>query len=500
MVGADPAEARLLAEIDADPDADEPRQVYADLLVERGDPRGELIQLQCAAAQLPEGDDRREELADHADRLRGANPGWDRELTDIPGVSRPRWRRGFVEGVDLEWHHAEAALEEVRRRAPLRDVRFLVTSPVARQAPDLRGLRGLEARARLSREEEADVIGDLLAGSDLSALRELDTGLGYHGAMNVAAAAVGANRTLAGLRSLTVLLSGDGIDHLTRAAHLEHLDRLQLEINGADQDDIAPLATSWIAAALVAVDVPWLMPGYLVPRLERLRWRALPRQGIEMEPEAAAALARHPRLDSLVLEHVTFDPAAVLSPTGPIRELRLVHCVAPEVFVRAIQLERLERLAALGADVDDAQIEVLTAGGHPRLAHLDLDHQPVGDRGLLALANCPALGALRSLRLMATRVTASGLAGLAARPLGARLHRLAFSGRGVTRDGVAALRSGRLDALRELDLDAIDDDTVAALGALREVAPSLRRITGRSAGLSEGGRAELLQRFAARLR
>ena len=42
-------EAMLRAAIIADPDADEPRLVYADWLMERGDVRGELIRLQCAA-------------------------------------------------------------------------------------------------------------------------------------------------------------------------------------------------------------------------------------------------------------------------------------------------------------------------------------------------------------------------------------------------------------------------------------------------------------------
>lgn len=47
VAGAD-AEATLRAAIIADPDADEPRLVYADWLMERGDVRGELIRLQCA--------------------------------------------------------------------------------------------------------------------------------------------------------------------------------------------------------------------------------------------------------------------------------------------------------------------------------------------------------------------------------------------------------------------------------------------------------------------
>ena len=42
--------ASLLAEVLADPESDAARQVYADELLTRGDPRGELIQLDFALA------------------------------------------------------------------------------------------------------------------------------------------------------------------------------------------------------------------------------------------------------------------------------------------------------------------------------------------------------------------------------------------------------------------------------------------------------------------
>ena len=48
MASDDVVESRLLAAVLADPGSDAPRQVYADWLQERGDPRGELIELQLA--------------------------------------------------------------------------------------------------------------------------------------------------------------------------------------------------------------------------------------------------------------------------------------------------------------------------------------------------------------------------------------------------------------------------------------------------------------------
>jgi uncharacterized protein (TIGR02996 family) len=47
-------ERALLDAIVRDPDADEPRRVYADWLIEEGDPRGEFIQAQCALASADE--------------------------------------------------------------------------------------------------------------------------------------------------------------------------------------------------------------------------------------------------------------------------------------------------------------------------------------------------------------------------------------------------------------------------------------------------------------
>ncbi|HEY0251736.1 MAG TPA: TIGR02996 domain-containing protein, partial [Kofleriaceae bacterium] len=80
-------EQDLLAAIRADPDDDAPRAIYADLLAERGDPRGELIHLQL---ERSEDDDRdlREELL-----LRR----YERQWTQAAGVrgARVSYRRGF---------------------------------------------------------------------------------------------------------------------------------------------------------------------------------------------------------------------------------------------------------------------------------------------------------------------------------------------------------------------------------------------------------------------
>ena len=78
------AEAALLAAIYADPAADAPRAVYADWLLERGDPRGELI-----ALQLHDRDRERVAalIAAHTPRLLGSLARY---------ATHPEFERGFV--------------------------------------------------------------------------------------------------------------------------------------------------------------------------------------------------------------------------------------------------------------------------------------------------------------------------------------------------------------------------------------------------------------------
>ncbi|MFO0740989.1 MAG: TIGR02996 domain-containing protein [Labilithrix sp.] len=81
-----------LAAIRAAPDDDAPRLVYADWLLERGDPRGELIVLQCGPRT--EESRRRE-----AELLREHELQW---LGAVAYVTRTRrWRRGFVVEAEL---------------------------------------------------------------------------------------------------------------------------------------------------------------------------------------------------------------------------------------------------------------------------------------------------------------------------------------------------------------------------------------------------------------
>jgi uncharacterized protein (TIGR02996 family) len=92
---ADPQED-LLQAVWSSPDEDGPRLVYADWLVERGDPRGQFIHLQM----LPSPTSAQKRLAQRL--LREHMPGWLGPL--VPAcAAQARFERGFPAAVTLQW-------------------------------------------------------------------------------------------------------------------------------------------------------------------------------------------------------------------------------------------------------------------------------------------------------------------------------------------------------------------------------------------------------------
>ena len=108
--------AALLADIYANPDDDGPRLVYADLLLERGDPHGELIRLQLERGRAgPVGDRERWLLKQHGKDFLGAlapvlSFGWSYSRTEL--------ERGFVAVADFIGA-GEGSSAAMRRRIEL---------------------------------------------------------------------------------------------------------------------------------------------------------------------------------------------------------------------------------------------------------------------------------------------------------------------------------------------------------------------------------------------
>ena len=135
-------EPEQLAAIAAHPDDDGPRLVYADALLERQDPRGEFIAVQCEAARLPATDPRRNELIVRSTQLLEAHrAAWSPLGLDW------QFERGFPSALQVHvraLRRHEAALTAI---ATLRDleVRFATPAPA-----DLEGLLALPLVRRVS--------------------------------------------------------------------------------------------------------------------------------------------------------------------------------------------------------------------------------------------------------------------------------------------------------------------------------------------------------------
>jgi len=217
----------LLADILANPDDDAPRLVFADWLTERGDPRGELISLQCAAQHATGG-----VLARHVNRasalLERHGEAWVGEIRQI--VRGVELKRGFVASINATGS-VFAKCGALFEQEPIEELR--VIKPSARdlatiaKAPHLAKLRALVMLdpARIETEAHVQALGALLCSPRLSTLRVLELRLAVAGA-----AGPSVRDTLAGLS-------------------LPALEQLKLRVRAIDEAARPPVIVSAIAAA-----------------------------------------------------------------------------------------------------------------------------------------------------------------------------------------------------------------------------------------------------------
>ena len=167
MDADDPTAEALLAEVYADPDADQPRLVYADWCLAHGEPHGELVVLQMArrarAPKLESVVRERELVATHRHR-------WLAQIWDALDQPSPRFERGFLAHVKAGGrYHDRAARPEWSTVTSLelpadRDRALAIAGELARdptRLPVLREIRRapLEALVRLATRTRIEHIG-----------------------------------------------------------------------------------------------------------------------------------------------------------------------------------------------------------------------------------------------------------------------------------------------------------------------------------------------------
>lgn len=120
----DDARARsLLESVLAAPADDAARLVYADHLIERGDPHGELIQVECALATLPATDPRRVELGE---RLRVLRLAVYPRIAPLVEHATFTTRRGFLDTVELDAQAVPRLIGPLLAAHPVRRLAILV--------------------------------------------------------------------------------------------------------------------------------------------------------------------------------------------------------------------------------------------------------------------------------------------------------------------------------------------------------------------------------------
>lgn len=142
-----PEESPLFQEILAHPNDRELRLVFADWLEEQGDPRGELVRLQCQLENMTRSDAGYSRLRATAGKLERQHGGFG-DLKKVT-VAKTELRGGFVERVEVTPARWIKHAAEIIRTTPLRDLRLKGKSAKFAQIaemPELSQLTALELR------------------------------------------------------------------------------------------------------------------------------------------------------------------------------------------------------------------------------------------------------------------------------------------------------------------------------------------------------------------
>jgi uncharacterized protein (TIGR02996 family) len=391
-------EPTLLAAITADPDDDGPRIVYADWLLQAGDPRGELIAIQCALARgrTPELVARERSLLERyeAEWLAGAGL--------VSGESR--LLRGFIERVDTTAARAALAIDRLVEQPCLREVRVAVDAG-GNEAELLRIAERLHRRLPLTLEHVTiDRRLQWNAKHSDQVLRQgtrielhIDEPVRAPAAVEVFEAMLAKHPQLA---KIAVALCGRGRVEIDALIARLYATGPHPGVRSFEVRFVNPASRDW---------VQWIATRRLddltasFPELVSLM---LPMAEIWLEELA------HDRLQHLALSWLGGTPY------GPSDSSVWGAGPAPRgsglTFLRRSRLPALERLGVdfqydwyVGWQPEDIAA-LCEATGLPRLAHLELRYSLLGNEICRMLPGAPFAAQLQTLDLTATEVSEAG--------------------------------------------------------------------------------------------
>jgi uncharacterized protein (TIGR02996 family) len=159
-----------------DPDNLEPRLEMARWLDEQGDPQGEFIRLQIAAAKEPGriGSRRYAELCEAADKLLAVHGAkWANSITCL---SAEPFKRGFVESVSLTAREFLADADRLYKLAPIRHLVLKRTSEVIDDFVESRNLDRIVSLFLTRNDLDDDSVAKLARSRHLYKLKSLNLG------------------------------------------------------------------------------------------------------------------------------------------------------------------------------------------------------------------------------------------------------------------------------------------------------------------------------------
>ncbi len=404
----------LLEAIYQDPESDAPRLVYADVLLERGDPRGELIQLQCALARGETNDHHTGELRKREGELLEAHGSkW------LPR-SRPGARfffvRGFVGGVQASAPAIAKHHEKWRHEAPL--------------------LSSFDVDLSSYGEDPAEALEIFARSNVLATARALTLSSGY---AKRRARLEPFRRTppCPNLRSLTldgVGVMREDVDALVSAPCFGALRDLSVTMCRLGKSAHEPFVSARAPLERFTFMTYHAGPTFgaalsTAPAFAQLRRLVVP--GNEIGDDALDALARAGRLRAVE------DLDLCSNALGAKAIGRLLD---PGALARTGALAQTRRLRLGGNPIGDSGAAAIASWpGAEHLEELHLGSAKIGDRGALALARSPHLANLRSLVLSFTKLKPSTEAELLASRSLAKA-RLYVNKRFLSRKGERATR------------------------------------------------------------
>lgn len=371
----------LWAAILANPEDDGPRLVLADHWIALGDPRGELITVQCALTRAP-GD--RDLLAREQELLPLTEPS-RRDL--VARARQHRIHRGFIDDISFE-----------SPRFDLEALRLVLTHP------EIRPVRFLEITRTPIGEDGARAIADAIRpGGALGCVRALTlsrTMIGDAGAAIVAPIA-----DLERLHLDNNDLRDTGATAIAEQVSLT-IRELELSYNRIGEHGAAAIAES---PRLAKLEKLWLIKNPLGPYGVSRFIRTMQLPGLTFLDISWCGLGEH--------------MAAVLATPhlAQLKSLDLCGNAIGERGVRALvgrPLPRLERLQLGDNHLTDGAIDILCAHAHhlPALRQLSLENNPISDRSLDRLEQSPLWSQLAKLHIYGgTQATYARLEALSAR-------------------------------------------------------------------------------------